>query len=245
MSGYNNAAGRLLRYMDRFEQRLGKDNNQDNLLTVWADVLGTKTDERAIYGPLNDLSDLLAEVMLFAKENEPTDSRWLRMQPLEKAFRPIGLSQPARSCGIDNSQILILDHFATLMPSESDVDKSSLEGLLAEVNELSAYVRTLDDLPKQLKTWVLELLLMVLDGISKSAIYGGKGLRREFYKMAGTFAERYGELQDKSPTVYEKIHSVLQRLAFVVQTADQAHRLAGNAMKLLGITGDTDTPAGE
>ncbi|MCA9039848.1 MAG: hypothetical protein KDA65_05810 [Planctomycetaceae bacterium] len=162
------------------------------------------------------------------------------LEPLRKALMPPrGLSQWKNiSCYLDSKTIYNLQLIANELGDEGDLENSKLAELKEVFSDLFQTISN-EQLPSELKKWILEILSQILLAIDKYQIHGIDGLKRAAAYSIGELIHLKSELLKESNQNWSKplvetlikfditIMGALKRTSAIASGYEAAKKLLG------------------
>jgi hypothetical protein len=240
----NNSASRVLAIMERvrFQPKAVKPNPNATFRERWRAVLTPNVnDVTELHLRLSEVQREIDLIEIFGKETEPSQSRWIsQFAYLRAEFSTDHIDISINNRPLQDSLLYVVEYFAQRMPNESTDVKASLDELHEKVAKLFQEVSG-SEIQPSLKSWVLELLAMIQNGIQRFFISGSRGLRRELFKIVGTLHERYDELEKVQPETAKSLGQIVADYANITTILTGAIGLGQATAKLLGVSVGGDT----
>jgi hypothetical protein len=242
---YNNAAGRILAVLKNV-----KANSAGNAKDGWARALGCNATVAAVMENLALLQKQVHLVMAYLlgadgsqEKANPAHQKFniTRLQRIEEVLNAnqgnLREAFDAHRGTVEEADLVFLEFVAGQMPVE-DVDIDDLTSLKNTFDQLFDDVEKMDDLPKPLRSWLMQLISSVQISISRYQIYGSDGLRKEFFQVIGQMHDHFVDIEQikaAKPNVWERFNGALGRMETISQAALKLKGIACSGLKFIGL----------
>lgn len=219
---YRNSAGRILRVLQAF-----RGQNGSRPIPQVAPIFGVKATARAVHTAIDALwedHDQLAQEILQFKDNPDQYALFKSQLPsIEQSIHSLVIDSGGGSIttSVNNESVVALQFIAATMPKEGEVKEADIDSVRRAIAELRRQVDEAEDLTKTIREWLLELVRMMEDGLSRFEMRGGRGLRKELAAVIGEIVTRKSWVQEvkRKETLWEKLIGALDGMTTIANTA--------------------------
>lgn len=240
---YNNPAGRLLFVFERFSTKtdaqfkdfsslLGINDDCDSILLAIADV---RAEFRLLSEEIEQFADNPAKLNLY-KKNLPEVEASINSFSLD-------LQRRVYSCDIAPTAIVALRFIAADLEQEEEADTNDLESLQSTIAELQTQILDSEDLVPSLRTWLLELVRLMRDGIDRFQIRRGRGMRKQFHTMLGDLMDHYDAVQtvkSQHPSIWQHLSTAMDGMIKLAVFREKYKPAIDMVRRALPFFGDAD-----
>lgn len=193
---YNNPAGRILFVFERlaksnsgnftqFAELFEIDKDCDSILAAVADI---RAEFRLLSDQIDQITDNPGKLSLY-KTNLP------EVEASVNSFTLSIAKAGTYQCNIAPTAIVALRFIAADLEQEEAADGNDLESLKTAITELQTHILDNEELTPALRTWLLDLVRLMRDGIDRFQIRRGRGMRTQFHAMLGDLMGHYDAVQ--------------------------------------------------
>ena len=232
----NNPAGRLFQHLNNISKSLHPHSNSLSMATL-ANKLNITDSWEAISMAISEMNEDYRELKRIVIEEENVNPQKFRLWSITLDGVATSLSSfncniGAKTCGftIDAHSLDNLQYIAVNLVEEKNTDLDDLEKIRVLCDQIRTEVLANEDMEKHLKTWLLDLVRLMQEGIDRYRIRGGKGLRKEFHEMLGAIASHpeYRQKTEKDdPTIWTKILQVYDLMKTASERVEFATKMIG------------------
>ncbi len=132
------------------------------------------------------------------------------------------------------------------LAQEEQVSPGELEQIRRLCDEVRKVILDSSELPKSLRTWLLDLVRAMRDGIDRYQIRGTRGLRHQLKEALGSVLlhnERVKEAQKKAPTIWMKLMDSIARVEKISRLLQHAMKAVGVVTKVMEYVSEISSPS--